>query len=273
MPYDVVSALGIREGDDVDFLKYNDSTFIFAKKSDLVNALTGNRQAAPSAAKAPAPSPDRPKQGVNAEELGVLKKLDTVRYRDRTRDSVHRLLDSRENAVLQGLLKRKAVTLFKKEGESEYRYGISKEVYNEFLYGKRGPGKPNIVEPERHATKGWTVKLKEQNRYAEELEANGYLVVPTEVEATTLSTLLEESIRLGLVIGTRAFNKKYYVALKSFVAQNANPVLKLIEGRGVGIADIARALKVEEDAARAVLYLLSESGEVTEVRRDVFKAA
>ncbi len=261
--------MSIKEGDDVDFLKYNDSTYIFAKKSDLVNALTGNKQAAA----ATAPSHERPREKISAEELEVLKKLDTVRYSNRTKENVRKLLDSRENAILQGLLKRKAVTLFKKEDESEYRYGISKEIYNEFLFGKRGAGKPNIVEPEQHATKGWMVKLKEQNKYSEELETNGYLVILTEAEATTLSTLLEESIRLGLVIGTRAFNKKYYVALKSFVAQNANPVLKLIEGKSIGIADIAKSLKVEEDAARAVLYLLAESGDVTEVRRDVFKAA
>lgn len=270
MPNDVVSALGIVEGDDVDFLRYNDSTYIFAKKSDLVNALTGGGQ--PSAQQAAQQGASR-RQGVTAEELGVLKKLDTVRYSNRTRDNVRRLLDSRENAVLQGLLKRKAVTLFKKEGEAEYRYGISKEVYNEFLYGKRAAGRPNAAAPERRAARGWMVKLKEQNKYAERLESDGYIVIQTEAEATTLSTLLEESIRLGLVIGTRAFNRKYYVALKSFVAQSAAAVLKLIDSQSMGIADIAKSLRVEEDAARALLYLLAESGEVTEVRRDVFRAA
>ena len=89
----------------------------------------------------------------------------------------------------------------------------------------------------------------------------------SEAEATSLSTLLEASIRMGLVIGTRAFNKKFYIALKRFVAENAASVLKLIEKKSVPLPEIAKSLNIDEDAARTILYLLAESGDATEVRK------
>ena len=52
-------------------------------------------------------------------ELGVLKKLDTLRYNERTRESVKKLLNDEENRTLQDLLKRKIVTLFKKKNDKE----------------------------------------------------------------------------------------------------------------------------------------------------------
>lgn len=267
VPYDVVSDLGIKDGDDVDFLRYNDKTYIFAKKNDLMNAVTGGR-----GKEAAAVVPKSGKRAVSLEELSVLKKLDTLRYTNRTKENVRKLLNQRENDVLHGLLMDRVVTLYKKDGEGDYHFSIPKEIYNEFLFGKREKGKPNILEHVQEARE-WETKLKEQNKYADELEKKGYIVIPTEAEATTLSTLLEESIRLGLIIGTRAFNKKYYVVLKGFVTQNATRILKVIDNKSTNVAEIAKAAKLDEDAARAVLYLLAEGGDVTEVRRDVFRAA
>lgn len=270
VPGDVISRLGVKEGDDVDFLPYNDKAFVFAKKSDLLNILTGSKQMVPAPGRAD-------KAEVSGEELSVLKKLDTLRYNERTKESVQRILDGDENAVLQALLKRKVVTLFKKEGDKEPRYSIPRDIYDRFLYGKRdaatSKAAPQKAAPAQYKARGWEVRLKEQNKYADMLEAKGYLVLPSEAEATAMSTLLEESIRLGLVVGTRAFNKKFYVALKAFVTENAVPILELIEKKSMPIADISKSLGMDEDAARTILCLLAESGDVTEVRRDIFRAA
>ena len=213
---------------------------------------------------------------LSAPELALLKKLDTIKYNDRTEAKVSGMLSVDEKKALQSLISKKAVSLFKKEDAS--RYSITKSVYDRFLYGKREE-KPEARAPEqekpieRAAEKTWVSKLKEQNMYADLLEAKGYIVLSNEAEAAGLSTALEESIRMGLVVGTRAFNKKFYVALKGFVTQNAPAILRLIDKKSADIAAIAKGVGLEEDAARTILYLLAESGDVTEIRRDIFKAA
>ncbi|MGC8537407.1 MAG: hypothetical protein ACP5MZ_00260 [Candidatus Micrarchaeia archaeon] len=213
---------------------------------------------------------------LTAPELALLKKLDTIKYKDRTEAKVLGMLSNDEKKALQSLISKKAVSLFKKEDAA--RYSITKSVYDMFLYGKReekvSTGESKQEKPvEKTVEKTWVSKLKEQNMYADLLEAKGYIVLSNEAEAAGLSTALEESIRMGLVVGTRAFNKKFYVALKGFVTQNAPAILRLIEKKSADIATIANGVGLEEDAARTILYLLAESGDVTEVRRDIFKAA
>ncbi|EQD63860.1 SpoVT/AbrB domain protein [mine drainage metagenome] len=278
IPYEVIAALSIKEGDEVDFFKYSDMYFLFAKKSDIVKAITslkvGDGTQARNYAKPPAEGAEIT---LDSAELSLLKKLDTVKYKDRTESNILGMLSDAEKRTLQSLISKKAVSLFKKDDVA--RYSITKSVYDKFLFGKRETGtavkkvnaddKPAVKAPE----KKWVSKLKEQNMYADLLEAKGYIVLSNEAEAAGLSSALEESIRMGLVVGTRAFNKKFYVALKGFVTQNAPMLLRIIEKKGVDIATIAKTASMEEDAARTILYLLAESGDVTEVRRDIFKAA
>ncbi len=265
IPFEVVEALDITDGEEVDFFKYSDKYFLFAKKSDIVNAITGSKIEAAAAA------PRKQGMELTADEISVLKKLDTLRYADRTKENVRKLLDHGETSVLKALLKKKAVKLFRKEGDKDDRVSIPKNVYDAFLFGKRDLN-AKLIE-HTAPQKLWEVKLKEHNKYAEELESKGYVVCQNESEASQLSSLLEESIRQGLVVGTRAFNKKFYVALKRFVVENTAAILKLIERRGMHVSDVSKALNAEEDAMRTVLYLLAESGTVLEVRRDVFKSA
>ena len=104
------------------------------------------------------------------------------------------------------------------------------------------------------------------------LETAGFLVVANQAEASAVSAELEESIRRGLVIGTRAFNKKYYIALKSFVARSAPGILKAMGDKAMRIEEISKDTGIDEDGIRAVLYMLAEQGEVTETKRDIFKA-
>ena len=72
---------------------------------------------------------------LSTPELALLKKLDTIKYNDRTEAKVSGMLSVDEKKALQSLISKKAVSLFKKEDAS--RYSITKSVYDRFLYGKR----------------------------------------------------------------------------------------------------------------------------------------
>jgi hypothetical protein len=111
------------------------------------------------------------------------------------------------------------------------------------------------------------------NEYVSLLESKGYIVLKSEAEAASASAAMEESIRQGLVLGTRGFDKKFYIALRDFISRNTPKLLKSIEKRSMGIEDIAKETGIDEEGARAVLNILAESGEVTEVRKDVFRSA
>ena len=293
VPYDVIDSLGIKDGDDLEFLKYGENTFIVAKKNDLVNLLTKAKEEEPKAAPSYKPAAQykagaQSKGGLSIEpkELSVLKKLDTLRYNERTSTKVNAILATDEREVLQTLIKKGFVAPFKKPGEKEIKYSIQKSVYDNFLYRKKMAenAAPTVSAKSKNqqisqanarmgSPKSWEGKLNENDAYIDILESKGFVVLSNEAEASIVSSALEESIRQGLIVGTRAFNRKFYIGLRGFINKHAPKILKLIDQKSMDVEDIAKELGIDEDGVRTIIYVLSESGDVTEVRRDIFRAA
>lgn len=215
---------------------------------------------------------------MNDDEIKVLKKLDTIKYNDRTKDKLKTILDKNEKRILNKLIEEKIVIPFKRSKEDMARYSIEKNVYNEYLFGKRDKSiaytQNNNIEQTKQsveaAPKEWEKNLSDE-AYINLLESRGYIVISDSIEAGNISTKLEDSIRKGLVIGTRAFNKKYYIALKAFIKKYTPEVMKIIGNKGASVEEMSKELKMEEEGVRAILYLLAESGDVIEVKKDFFK--
>lgn len=280
IPTEVLNALGIKDGDDVDFFRYNKASFLFAKKDDIVALITKLQERKVQAAQPVAPSAGAPQ--VSEAELAVLKKLDTLRYSERTKDKVNSILNPNEKLVLQSLMKKKMVSLFKKPGEQEFKYGIQKSVYDMFLYKKRQQQSvaqlaQNHAEPKQVTRqvvqpkpKQWEAKLG--SNYVDLLESKGFLVLNNEADAANASAALETSIRQGLVVGIRAFNKRFYIALRGFITKNAPKITEQIADKAMSVSDIAKKTGVDEDGVRAILHIMAEDGaSVMEVREDVFR--
>jgi bifunctional DNA-binding transcriptional regulator/antitoxin component of YhaV-PrlF toxin-antitoxin module len=282
IPYDVISVMEIKEGDDLDFLKYGDGTFLIIKKNDIVKMLS-KPNVVPEETKshqAYTPKPAGKEMELFEEEISVLKKLDTLRYENRTSGKVAAILNNNEKAILQNLIKKRIVSIFKKAGDKESKYGIAKNAYDTYLYRKRPEETTTSTvskqpQPSRPAVpKAWEQKINQgSDAYMEALESKGFLVLGNEAEAAIVSSSLEDSIRHGLVVGTRAFNKKFYIGLRGFINKHAAKILKLIDQKSMNVSDIASEIKVDEDGVRTILYVLSEAGDVTEVRKDIFRAA
>lgn len=283
LPFDFTTALGLKEGDEIDFFKYSDKYFMVAKKDDILKLMMQQNQ--PKSAQAQPPKQTGPPISISAEELGVLKKLDAIKYGERTKEKLRQALNANEKKVLVGLVKRKLVSPFKKAGDTVAKYGIAKSVYNQYLFGKREPLSarpsqkpvtiqiPQALMPQKleQEPKKWEQKLTGSHIYLDMLEQNGYLVVANQAEAGAISAELEQSIRTGQVVGTRAFNKKYYITLKSFVSKNAQKLFKAIGTKNTSVPDLSKATGIDEEGIRAILYILAEQGEVTETRRDIFR--
>ncbi|MCL4375496.1 hypothetical protein M1394_01710 [Candidatus Marsarchaeota archaeon] len=270
---EVVEKLGLHEDDEVDFFSLGGETFIFAKKSDIAKMLASGKEGNPSIREAKDTiQKSRKEIMLSQEEINVLKKMDELRYNERTRENVNRRLNQDERKILHELEEKKVVNLFSK-GNSEL-YSISNDIYNKFLMRKQQKQEralEKVEKRERNEISNLISNIDDDNVRA--LEKDGFVVLGSESEASLLSTKLEESIRRGFVLGTRAFNKKYYIALRSFIEKNGPKlVAKMREGK-TRIEDLSRDAGISEEGARAVLYFLAESGEVSEKKRDSFYLA
>jgi len=208
------------------------------------------------------------KTSLSADEIRVLKKLDNVRYNDRSKDKMKGLLTEEEKNLLDGLIKKGVVSLFSNAAKSEQLYSISKDVYDKFLMRKavKKEAAPEVPVPHEF-------HVMSQNEYVNMLEKNGFVVLSNEADASVVSSELEESIRRGLVLGTRAFNKKFYIVLRSFFIEKSPGVVAAIRKGTKRVKEIAEQLNIDEDAVRSILYVLAESGDVTERRKDMFELA
>ncbi len=270
---EVVEKLGLREDDEVDFFSLGGETFIFAKKSDIAKMLASGKEDNPSIKEAKDTiQKSRKEIMLSQEEINVLKKMDELRYNERTKENVNRRLNQDERRILQELEGKKVVNLFSK-GNFEL-YSISNDIYNKFLMRKQQKQEralERVEKRERNEISNLISNIDDDNVRA--LEKDGFVVLGSESEASLLSTKLEESIRRGFVLGTRAFDKKYYIALRSFIEKNGpRLVAKMREGK-TRIEDLSRDAGISEEGARAVLYFLAESGEVSEKKRDSFSLA
>jgi bifunctional DNA-binding transcriptional regulator/antitoxin component of YhaV-PrlF toxin-antitoxin module len=269
LPFEVIRQLGLKGDEEVDFFKFSDKAFLFAKKEDIANLLMGTKSGI-NAGPAIAGQATSKNVEVTQEEIEVLKKLDTLRYSNRTPANVAKILNESEKKVLQGLINKRIVWLFMKKGS----YSISKDVYDKFLMRKgRGmaPQPKRADEHEQLQQKPAPPPPKiEKNENVIKLETDGYIVLPTESEASSLSLALEDSIRSGKVLGIRAFNKKFYIVLRSFFDKNSGKVIKELKDGPKKVDELVKSTGLDEDGIRAMLYLLSEQGDVSERRKDVF---
>lgn len=281
IPTSIAKGMDLADGDEVEFIIHDGKYCIFAKKEGSPGPAA-NRYKPVTVPSARATSGE---EEITDAELALLKKLDTIRYGERTERAVSKILSERDRALIKPLLDRGIISLYNKRGEGEPKYGINKAVYDKFLFGKRNVqgvpvAHPTVVaqkvqnsSPEEKPQKKWVEYINTVDNQSHSLETNGYVVLNTETEARELSSLLEDSIRHGMVVGTRAFNKKFYVLLKGFINKNAPKILKCLDKKSVSVAEISKEISVDEDGIRAILYVLSESGDVSEVKRDVFRIA
>lgn len=282
LPFDVVKELNLKEGDETDFFRFKNNAYIFANKSYIAELLTGKPMQ--EAKEAPiSRQAQKEEVELNQQEIAVLKKLDSLRYGNRTKANVVKLFDSSEKTILKELMKKKAVTLFAKDKSKEPLFGISSGVYDRYLMRKKQQATASSQQ-QTPIAKVSEVKINYQRQPAQNrdgienenikiLEKDGFIVLQYEAEASALSLALEQSIRKGMVLGTRSFNKKFYIILRSYFDRYGSKILKALKDGELKVAQISKEVEIDEDGARAILYLLAESGDVSEKKRDLFTLA
>ncbi|MEM4389904.1 MAG: HTH domain-containing protein [Candidatus Micrarchaeia archaeon] len=242
LPKEILAALAVEEGDELEFSIAKPGIVVLTKaerpkeESESMRAL----------------------QPLSPEELALLRKLDAIRFAERVPAEVNKGLTVGEQKILDGLLKKRVVTIYKGGRYPRGVYNIPREYYPLVKQAGAGPAPP--------APSG-SVPLAS----IEHLEKFGFMVVPSEAEAKRISEQLEKRIKAGEILGTRSFDRKFYVATREMFLKMGSAIKKILKSGERSVAEIAEALGCSEEAARTVLELLSEQGDVIEKRRGVYR--
>lgn len=305
IPSDIENALNLKAGDEIDFFKYKNKLYLFAKKEDIVkimlsnttdtNTLQDTKQIKSNSNITDSNITDTSNNNnnnsnnnntntVTKEYLSVLRKLNGLSFNKRTQQSISKILNDSEKQILLEMINKKFVLLIKKN--EDFVYSISKYVYPKLKennystsiqsnsdVNKQNNYKPIINQNHQIPNSLNNLRTNEEQLKKDQnfIETNGYLVISNEVEAGDFSRFMEESIRHGYIIGTRAFNKKFYIALKSFVIRISEKIIGIMGSKAMTVEEIAEHLNIAPDGIRSILYIIAEKGDISEVKTDIFK--
>ncbi|MEM3031097.1 MAG: AbrB/MazE/SpoVT family DNA-binding domain-containing protein [Candidatus Micrarchaeia archaeon] len=260
LPREVLAALGVGEGDELELSIAKPGIVVLTKAE----------------ARPKGEPPARPPQPLSAEELSLLRKLDAIRFADRVPLEVNKGLTVGERKLLDGLIKKRVVTIYKGGRYARGVYNIPREYYPLVKKAREaGPSAQPAVQPrlpqQLPRPPSSAASPPPPLSSLQHLERFGFMIVSSEAEAKSISAQLEKRIKAGEILGTRGFDRKFYVATRGLFLKLGGAVRGILKGGDKSVAEIARSLGCSEDAARTVLELLNEQGDVIEKRRGIYR--
>lgn len=243
VPADVISALGLHAGDDLEFKK------VYEKLVVVV----------PSAG------------GIGAEETSILRKLNTIKYSERTVEKSEAMFAPAERELLKGMIERGMVYGYQKDGKM--LLGISKDYYK---YAIGAPEKrQEELAPEKKETPAPSVpkEISREDAMLARLDKDGFLVLDNEGMAQLLTQKLKSQGKDLNVEGIRGFDKKFYIIKKERLAELESRITKALKGSGKKLDDLAEALGLDAGLCRAGIEVLREQGKVIEKRKGIYGLA
>ncbi len=257
---------GIKEGDKLELIEAKPGIYTLVNTEVLVKIEAKPGGYAPvgdALAKAPA-KPVAKGPAISPEELRLLRKLDEIKYEERIPARVQKLLSEGERKILDGMVKEGFVSIYRgKKYAQTGVYDIPGDVYG--LLRKKEPVNPGPPEQ---------VSEKTSLSWDEHLGKYGYVIVENEAEAKLVSERLEPEIKAGEIMGTRGFDKKYYIAQRKFYEVWNSRIRALLRARREATeGEVCGALRMSEVACRVALELMREEGEVIEKKKGAYALA
>lgn len=234
IPAEIVRVLGVRPGDELEFFPAYKNVVVVApidkEAGGQIPAATENpRELAARAGKAE----DNGTAGLAEKEIGVLRKVNAIKYYDRTMENIQKNLSKEEKEILNGLIMNKIVFRYVKNKKE--LFGISREFF----------------------------KLVEAGKEIPNFE---YAVLNYEGEA---SEVLKKTPKVKAV---RGFDKKFYL-IREDLLRNIEQKFEKTLKKEKGICAIAAELKIDEGLCRAAIENLKEEGTIIEKKKDTYALA
>lgn len=193
---------------------------------------------------------EQPKSGeeLTEEEKQLLINLSLIKFEQRTLASVKKMLSKRQLELLESLIKRGYVSIFKK---GKYKdVGVLNFTDEVFAMLKEEKRKMKEKEEKKEREKPYSSKpfftlTKDMQNEVSELAAKGYLAV------------------MGM-------DNKIYVARPKDFSMLARRIKEVLKNEEKSAAEIATELGEDYETVNVVLKILWARGEVIEVRKDIF---
>ncbi|MEM3555752.1 MAG: hypothetical protein QXF56_03485 [Candidatus Micrarchaeia archaeon] len=234
LPKEVAMKLGLKGGEEIDFYEIKPGVFAVMRREEIERVV-----------KEKIGEVELPKKELSDEEMRLLRKLNTIKFSERIPYDVNRKLNSRERDVLYNLIRKGAVRVYKGGKYSKTGvYDISNEIY------------PLVKKSETPESS---------------LESEGYAVIEDVKSAERVSSALQKEISFGEILGVRGFDKKFYVAKRSWFAEKSESIRRCMGRRVRSMEEISRETKLSEPACRVVLEIMRERGEVIEKRKGFYE--
>lgn len=233
IPEDISKALSINDGDAISF-------------EMLDNELAGMRKA----------------HALTNEEITVLRKINEVRFAERTKERLRNMLSDSEQKVLGRLVKLGVVQFYK---NGKYKdsgvYSITRDYYSLVtLSNNTALAQSQRLEPRSDALHSVFGDQK-------------YLTVDSMEHAQKLLSLLEKEVCDGEVVSVRGFDKKIYITTREVVDAVGNKIFSALKGREMHVTEIAQYTSEPEGLIKTVIEVLRETGDVIEKKRGVYALA
>lgn len=217
IPEKVREILELEDEDEVEFLNPYGNLVLFVKKvSDL-----------------------------DPKKLNVLKKVNSLKYWNRTLDNIRNVLTKEEFDLFSKMLEEKI--FFKYVKDKKELIGISKE-YFKFILPESGGDEISVLKRKK------------------------YLCFSDEKKAEELNKKIKELALDSEVVGVRSFDKKYYIVFKDFL-KKYRPKLEQILKTPKTLAEIVKETGLNEEACKALLEVLKEEGLFIEKKKGVYVRA
>ncbi|MCX8197234.1 MAG: hypothetical protein N3G80_02880 [Candidatus Micrarchaeota archaeon] len=195
-----------------------------------------------SKAKAPAQS-----ISLSQKEREVLSKLVGIKFEKRVPKEVDKILSAEEKKVLQQLIEKRVVHIFRDSKYPDGVYSVADAAFN--------------AAKEQQAA----AATQETQHPIEQFEKSGWAVIENEKEAAEFGEKYSEEMRSGLIRGIKGFDKKYYVISHRFYQAWQKKVLSaLSKNEEKTVDEISAELKLLPSACRCILVHLCNEGEAME---------
>jgi len=189
------------------------------------------------------------------QELSVLKKINFIKFSERTPSTVSKKLTKPECAVLKILLDKRLIKIYK--GGKYSKEGVY--IIVDFVYplmvvgavpdynsadGKLGGNSPKLLKSK--------VKLPD------------YQIITDKNTALSLSKKLEQEIKKGEVIGIKSFDGNFYVVRTKYYDEMSIKIEKCLMKEDLNLIQISDVLKLKTDACKAILKIMNDKGIIIE---------
>ncbi|VVB57537.1 Uncharacterised protein [uncultured archaeon] len=266
---------------------------------------------APAAAASSSPSPTKPRI-LSSTEAALVRRLTAIRFEERTVPSVAKKISVLEKKMLDGLVGRRLIEVFKNPKYKEGVYNISRELFNavsmpeeeekgahaggsgqagaESGAAEKEKNRMGVAEKENGITKAAartdipfpvpTSRVSFQSQDAKvplnsplHLAKFGYMVLDSENEARAVMEGVKDVQKSDPVKGVRGFDRKYYVLRRSFMAQNQAKMLQRLEQGDANAETVSKDTGLSPTAVQVLLMILADDGEVLEKKRGMWGRA